>query len=61
MAAAGLVVQSDPARKPQAAQIHSYSKTDGLVGTGDGSWAMSAEDIRILPSPWDGPEFKMVV
>jgi hypothetical protein len=31
LAAAGLVVQSDPSRKPQAAQIQSYSKIDGLV------------------------------
>jgi len=31
LAAAGPVVQSDPARNPQAAQTQSYSKIDGLV------------------------------
>jgi hypothetical protein len=31
LAAAGPVVQNDPARSPQAAQIQSYSKIDGLV------------------------------
>ena len=61
MCAAGVVVQSDPARNCKLHKSKSYSKVDGLVALAMALGAMSANEVVSSTSPWDDPLFKLAV